>query len=78
MLKDNNLFYLGCIGNIFTWRNKHANHTFTNERLDRFAVNKTWISLFKEVRVEGLSARSSDHKPILLSKLGANCRYGKR
>lgn len=78
VLEDNNLFDLDCTGNIFTWSNKHTDHTFTKERLDRFVANKAWISLFKEVGVEGLSARSSDHKPILLSKVEANCRYGKR
>lgn len=36
------------------------------------------MTLFKDVREEGLAARSSYHKPILLSLMGAKCRHGKR
>ncbi|KAF5475902.1 hypothetical protein F2P56_007659 [Juglans regia] len=41
--------------------------TFTKERLDRCVANQIWKEKFKDVKVEGLTSRSSDRIPILLS-----------
>ncbi|KAF5459673.1 hypothetical protein F2P56_019600 [Juglans regia] len=70
VLEDNQLFDLGCCSGFFTWSNRHADLSFTKERLDRCLANNKWKELFREVRVEGLPERSSDHLPILMSTNG--------
>ncbi|XP_041016205.1 uncharacterized protein LOC121258730 [Juglans microcarpa x Juglans regia] len=66
-LETNKLVDVGMSGNFFTWNNRHSDHTFTKERLNRYVVNKEWINLFGTVKVEGLTASTSDHHPIMLS-----------
>ena len=63
-LEGNNLYDLGWRGMKFTWSNKHADESFTKERLDRAVANPQWMDLFSDRRVETLIARQSDHKPI--------------
>ncbi|KAF5454989.1 hypothetical protein F2P56_024609 [Juglans regia] len=67
VFEDCGLGDLGCSGHGFTCSNKHSDQSFTKERLDRFVVNDKCKSLYKEMRVEALSGRCSDHLPILLS-----------
>ncbi|XP_041003935.1 uncharacterized protein LOC121249294 [Juglans microcarpa x Juglans regia] len=66
-LERGGLSNLSWKGDKFTWSNRHGDDTFTKERLDRMVANKAWIETQKEVRVEVLVARSSDHRPVLLS-----------
>ncbi|XP_041009480.1 uncharacterized protein LOC121253544 [Juglans microcarpa x Juglans regia] len=54
-------------GDKFTWSNGHGDDTFTKERLDRVVANKRWIEAQKEISVQILVFRSSDHRPVLLS-----------
>ncbi|KAG6707312.1 hypothetical protein I3843_06G023800 [Carya illinoinensis] len=54
-LKENRLFDLGCCCDFFTWSNKHSDHSSTKERN------------VHESKGGGLSARCSNHTPILLS-----------
>jgi hypothetical protein len=37
------------------------------ERLDRAVANMGWIQLYKQVEVHILAARTSDHKPLMVS-----------
>lgn len=67
-----------CKWNKFTWSNKHSKYTFTKERLDKAIAKNPWRGCFKEAWVEGLTARSLDHKPILLSMYIVQPRYKKR
>ncbi|XP_041009372.1 uncharacterized protein LOC121253428 [Juglans microcarpa x Juglans regia] len=67
VLERGGLFYLGWRGDKFTWSNKHDNETFTKERLDRAVANLRWKEIYKEGWVEVLTAKCSDHKPLLLS-----------
>ncbi|XP_042944707.1 uncharacterized protein LOC122278595 [Carya illinoinensis] len=64
-LEDGGLYDMGWRGDKFTWSNKHADETFTKERLDRVVVNAKWKSSFRESWVEVLAARCSDHRPLL-------------
>lgn len=66
-LDHNHLKDLGYVGDKFTWSNKHEDESFTKERLDKGVSIQQWIKLYNDTRVESLVARSSDHKPILLS-----------
>ncbi|XP_041026997.1 uncharacterized protein LOC121267211 [Juglans microcarpa x Juglans regia] len=75
-LEKNDLYDIGYVGDCFTWSNGHNDHTFTKERLDKFVANKEWRERFQLVKVEGLVARSSDHKPLLMTA-GIE-KYGKR
>lgn len=60
----------------FTWSNRRRDQNFTKERLDRVMANKEWCEKFKDAEVFVLPARSSDHKPLLLS-VHNRCRlYG--
>lgn len=77
-LESNSLFDMGCQGGFFTWSNIHTDNTFTKERLDRCVANNLWRAMFKEIRVEGLAGRSSDHLPVLLSMMGNEERQGRR
>ncbi|XP_041003900.1 uncharacterized protein LOC121249253 [Juglans microcarpa x Juglans regia] len=77
-LESNELYDVGYVGNLFTWSNRHSDHTFTKERLDRYLMSAKWEGMFREVVVEGLVARSSDHKPMLLSFVEGERRLNKR
>lgn len=39
----------------------------TKERLDRCVVNSNWRKIFKETMVEGITTRTSDHAPLIVS-----------
>ncbi|XP_042964510.1 uncharacterized protein LOC122298707 [Carya illinoinensis] len=66
-LESGGLFDLGWKGDKYTWSNKHEDNTFIKERLDRVVANIKWSEMFQGNEVEVLAARSSDHKPIMLS-----------
>ncbi|XP_042939417.1 uncharacterized protein LOC122274448 [Carya illinoinensis] len=68
VLEKGGLFDLGWRWDKFTWSNKHEDDSFTKERLDRAVVNAKWREIHTKGWVEVLAARSSDHRPILLSK----------
>jgi endonuclease/exonuclease/phosphatase (EEP) superfamily protein YafD len=61
-----NLHDLGYKGARFTWTNCRQGGGFTKERLDRALANAEWRTLYQEVTVHILAARSSDHKPLLV------------
>lgn len=66
-LEDNNQYDLGWMEDKFTQSNKHIDETFIKEWIDRAIANPQWLEVYKEeVWVDGLIARSSDYKPILL------------
>lgn len=73
-LEKGELFDLGWKMDNFTWRNKHEDYSFTKERLDRAIANSKWSEDFNERSVEVQVARSSDHRPILLSASQAGNR----
>ncbi|KAF5445202.1 hypothetical protein F2P56_034269 [Juglans regia] len=77
-LQINELFDMGYVGDCFTWSNGHADHTFTKERLDRYVANKDWRGCFHLVKVEGLVARSSDHKHLLMTASNEKFRERRR
>jgi ribonuclease HI len=55
---------LGFQGPKFTWSNRRDDDMFTIERLDRAVANSEWCSMFKEVSVYNLAARTSDHSSV--------------
>jgi hypothetical protein len=66
-LEECSLSDLGYIGSKYTWTNCHQDGTFMKERLDRAIANKEWCELFANYEVRVLAARTSDHKPLLLT-----------
>ncbi|XP_059458269.1 uncharacterized protein LOC132187853 [Corylus avellana] len=66
-LEDCNLSDLGYIGSKYTWNNRREDDGFIKERLDRATANTGWCNLFKKFELRVLAARTSDHKPLLLS-----------
>lgn len=62
-----NLGDLGFRGSKFTWTNCREAGQFMKERLDRATANPEWCALYRQVDVSVLAARSSDHKPLLVS-----------
>lgn len=56
---------IGFKGLKFTWNNCISDGQFTKERLDRVVANNEWLGLLKEVSVQVMEARTSDHKPLL-------------
>ncbi|XP_042954664.1 uncharacterized protein LOC122291085 [Carya illinoinensis] len=78
-LVKNELFDLGWVGDKYTWSNRHEENSFIKERLDRVVVNVGWSDLFKNAEVEVMQARSSDHKPIMLTVIEeARCKRKRR
>lgn len=73
-LQDNSLSDMGWKGVKYTLSNKHFDETFTKERLDTFVAKLAWIDLFKNRLVEVLTARKSNHLPILLQVVDDNLR----
>ncbi|KAG6635752.1 hypothetical protein CIPAW_11G064200 [Carya illinoinensis] len=73
-LEDTMLYDLGCRNGFYTWSNRHNDHSFTKERLDRCVANNKWRDMFKSAGVQGLSARSSDHLPLLVLTRGNEVR----
>jgi hypothetical protein len=64
VLESCNLHDLGYDGAKFTWTNCRYDGEFIKERLDRAVANSYWSTIFREVSVNVLAARSSNHKPI--------------
>lgn len=76
-IEDCNFFDLGYSESRFTWTNcREAGH-FMKERLDRTLANSDWCDLFLDVAVTVLAARTSDHKPLLVS-LSSNSSWRRR
>ncbi|XP_042939567.1 uncharacterized protein LOC122274609 [Carya illinoinensis] len=73
-LEDTMLYDLGCRNGFYTWSNRHNDHSFTKERLDRCVANNKWRDMFRSASVQGLSARSSDHLPLLVLTRGNEVR----
>jgi hypothetical protein len=67
VLEDCHFSDLGYTGSKFTWTNCRQDESFIKERLDKAVANMSWIQLYKKVKVNILAARTSDHKPLLLS-----------
>jgi len=67
VLEDCDLHDLGCVGDLFTWRNNHHNvGSYTRERLDRALANTAWRCKFPLVRVINGDPRHSDHRPVIV------------
>lgn len=73
-LVSNELWDLGYRGGKFMWCNGHIGGTFTIERLDRCVINNSWREVFKEVWVEVLPARCSNHKSLVLNMFKTQMR----
>jgi hypothetical protein len=67
VLEECSLSDLGYIGSKYTWTNCHQDGTFIKERLDQVVANKEWCELSTSCEVRVLAARTSDHKPLLLT-----------
>jgi hypothetical protein len=67
VLEDCHLSDLGYTGSKYTWFNCRQDAGFTKERLDRAVANIGWCNLFKKVEVYILAARTSDHKPLIIT-----------
>jgi hypothetical protein len=67
VLEDCHFSDLGFTGSKYTWTNCRQDESFIKERLDRAVANISWIQLYKKVEVRILAARTSDHKPLLIS-----------
>jgi hypothetical protein len=64
-LEDCGLEDLGCVGDIFTWRNHHYRAAeYIKERLDRAVACNEWRGFFPLVRVINGDPRHSDHRTI--------------
>lgn len=66
-LEECELNDLGYNGPKYTWTNCREAGQFMKERLDRATANREWCSLFREIMVTVLPARTSDHSPLLVS-----------
>ncbi|WVZ62142.1 hypothetical protein U9M48_011922 [Paspalum notatum var. saurae] len=67
VLEDCDLHDLGCVGDVFTWRNNHHSvGSYTRERLDRALANTAWRCKFPLVRVINGDPRHSDHRPVIV------------
>jgi hypothetical protein len=51
----------------FTWNNRRMDGSFTRERLDRAVANPEWCSIFPKVSVQVLAARTSSHRPLVVT-----------
>lgn len=67
VLEDCELGDLGYKGSKYTWSNCREAGQFIKERLNRATANQAWCSMFSEVDVSVLAARSSNHKPLLVT-----------
>jgi hypothetical protein len=65
---------MGFSGSRYTWSNKQHDVFFTKERLDRVVANSKFASLFPQLIVEVLPARTSDHAHLLVSLKGLSGR----
>ena len=64
---------LGFVGSRFTWH-KHFDHFTTWERLDRAVATNEWFSLFPDTQVHHLDVTTSNHKPLLITPDGMECK----
>jgi hypothetical protein len=69
-LEECQLSDLGFIGPKYTWTNAREDGNFTKVRLDKPLANKEWCMAFKEMTVHVLAARSSNHKPVMITFRG--------
>jgi hypothetical protein len=51
----------------FTWSNKRADGVVTQVRLDKAVANSKWCDIYRETEVFILTARASDHNPLLIN-----------
>ncbi|GLT77194.1 hypothetical protein SLA2020_488030 [Shorea laevis] len=65
---------LGFRGPRYTWNNGRKATQFTKERLDRATANIEWCSLFRDMEVTVLAARTSDHNPLWVRFFNLSCR----
>ena len=65
-MKNCKLNDLGFVGARFTWINGRHDESLVKEQLDHAIANMEWKSLYREVAVHVLAARTSDHKPFLM------------
>lgn len=63
-LEHYQLSNMGFSGPRFIWSNRRQDDTFTQERLDRAVANVGCCSIFPQLCVEVLAARSSNHAPL--------------
>jgi hypothetical protein len=63
---------LGYVGSRYTWSNCQNDGGFIKERLYQAVANMEWMTMFEEVEVKILVARTSDHKPLLVEFHGEN------
>lgn len=68
---------LGFKGKRFTWENRQKGRAYIKERLDRFLVNREWLHMFEEARVDHLCSEALDHAPIILSTEEENNNSGR-
>ena len=69
VLEDCGLSDLGFLGSKYTWTNGQQGENFMQERLDRVVANWAWCALFKNREVHVLTARTFDHKPVMVRSL---------
>ncbi|KAL0345399.1 UNVERIFIED_CONTAM: putative mitochondrial protein [Sesamum radiatum] len=66
-LADCQLMDLGCSGYRFTWCNQREAPNTVRVRLDRACATLDWRNLFPTAQVVALSAKGSDHNPLLIA-----------
>jgi hypothetical protein len=70
-LVDCDLYDLGFVGDVFTWRNQHHRaESYVKERLDRAVANSSWRGKFPLARVVNGDPRHSDHRPVIVDMGG--------
>lgn len=56
----------------FTWQKGYDTNKWTEIRLDRALVSKSWIDIFVDAKLINLEITTSDHCPILLEPFTVN------
>ncbi|KAL0454592.1 UNVERIFIED_CONTAM: hypothetical protein Slati_0798400 [Sesamum latifolium] len=69
-LQECELADIGCMGDPFTWSNRHAYPNTVKERLDRACANLGWAQLFPNASVSHIPVSCSDHSALLIRLLG--------
>ena len=64
---------LGFMGPKFTWH-KHFDNFTIWERLDRAVAINEWFSLFPDTQVHHIDITTSDHRPLLITSDGMECK----
>ncbi|KAL0283514.1 UNVERIFIED_CONTAM: Retrovirus-related Pol polyprotein from type-1 retrotransposable element R2 [Sesamum radiatum] len=65
-LQDTGLIHLPMHGERFTWHNCSRDARSLWKRLDRLLVNDRWLESWPDTTYVSLSARTSDHSPLVL------------